>query len=138
MVLRCPACGEATQVPVCGSCGTELQLVAAAQRARDERRVASERDQTARDEDQSGPERDRTRAAADRAKAADDRTRAAMDREHAARDRAEALRSRSESDELLDIATTDDLTGAWTRGFGIPEVSRELERAHRTGSALVL
>ena len=61
-----------------------------------------------------------------------------MDREDAARDRAEALRSRSESNELLDIATTDELTGAWTRGFGIPEVSRELERAHRTGSALVL
>src|SRR5438309_1243569 len=245
-VLRCPACGEATQVPVCGSCGAELQMVAADHGARDEDRLASERDQTASDQDQSWSdrdqtaserdqrtadddqhaadddfaaggdaaiyhrsaqaraqssrdrsalwtlrdetaaarlqtadardraaeardrggegrdalarlhdlevnqpgwtredialraERDRTRAAADRAKAADDRTRAAMDREHAARDRPEALRSRSESHELLDIATTDDLTGAWTRGFGIPEVSRELERAHRTGSALVL
>ena len=82
--------------------------------------------------------RDRARAAADRAKAADDRMRAAADREEAARDRAEAMRYRMESAGELRFATTDELTGAWTRRFGLEEVSRELERAPRTGSSLVL
>jgi diguanylate cyclase (GGDEF)-like protein len=83
-------------------------------------------------------ERDRARAAADRAKAAHDRARAAADREEAARERAEAARNRSESAENLKLATTDELTGAWTRKFGLEEMSRELERAHRTGVTLVL
>jgi len=83
-------------------------------------------------------ERDRARAAADRAKAADDRARAAADREEAARERAEALRNHTESADSLKLATTDELTGGWTRKFGLEEVSRELERAHRTGAGLVL
>ena len=82
--------------------------------------------------------RDRARAAADRAKAAHDRARAAADREEAARERAEALRNRAESADNLRLATTDELTGAWTRKFGLEEVSHELERAHRTGATLVL
>jgi diguanylate cyclase (GGDEF)-like protein len=82
--------------------------------------------------------RDRARAAADRAKAAHDRARAAADREEAARERAEALRNRTESADNLRLATTDELTGAWTRKFGLEEVSHELERAHRTGATLVL
>ncbi len=83
-------------------------------------------------------ERDRARAAADRAKAADDRARAAADRQEAARERAQALRNRTESADSLKLATTDELTGAWTRKFGLEEISRELERAHRTGGTLVL
>jgi diguanylate cyclase (GGDEF)-like protein len=83
-------------------------------------------------------ERDRARAAADRAKAADDRARAAADRAEAARERAEALRDRTKSADSLKRATTDELTGAFTRRFGLEEVSRELERAHRTGARLVL
>jgi diguanylate cyclase (GGDEF)-like protein len=82
--------------------------------------------------------RDRARAAADRAKAADDRVRAAADREAAARDRAEAIRDRTDYADSLRLATTDELTGAWTRRFGLEQVSRELERAHRTASTLVL
>jgi diguanylate cyclase (GGDEF)-like protein len=82
--------------------------------------------------------RDRARAAADRAKAADDRARAASDRQEAARERGEALRQRTESVDDLKVATTDELTGAWTRRFGFAEVSRELERARRTGASLVL
>ena len=90
-------------------------------------------------------ERDRRRAAADRAKAADDRKRAAEDRRRAADDRAEAARERADArrnqaevaDALTD-ATTDDLTGAWVRKFGLAEVARELERATRTGAQLVL
>jgi diguanylate cyclase (GGDEF)-like protein len=83
-------------------------------------------------------ERDRARAAADRAKAADDRAQAAADREAAARERGEALRDRARHADDLKLATTDELTGAWTRRFGLEEVSRELERAHRTGAGLVL
>jgi diguanylate cyclase (GGDEF)-like protein len=82
--------------------------------------------------------RDRARAAADRAKAADDRARAAADRRAAADERAEAVRRRTESTHDLKFATTDELTGAWTRSFGLEEVSRELERAHRTGASLML
>jgi diguanylate cyclase (GGDEF)-like protein len=83
-------------------------------------------------------ERDRARAAADRAKAAHDRTRAAADRKAAARDRAQALRTETESAHDLKLATTDQLTGAWTRKFGLDEMSRELERARRTGTRLAL
>jgi diguanylate cyclase (GGDEF)-like protein len=83
-------------------------------------------------------ERDRARAAADRVKAANDRARAATDREEAARERAEALQRRNESAEDLRRATTDELTGARTRTFGLEEISRELERAHRTGGTLLL
>ena len=82
--------------------------------------------------------RDRARAAADRAKAADDRARAAADRREAAHERAEAFRQRTEAADDLKFAATDALTGAWTRGLGLEEVSRELERAHRTGASLVL
>lgn len=82
--------------------------------------------------------RDRARAAADRAEAADDRARAAADRQEAARERAEALRQRTEAADDLKLAATDALTGAWTRRLGLEEVSRELERAHRTGASLVL
>src|SRR5439155_19047998 len=58
---------------------------------------------------------------------------------HAAADeRAEAVRHRTESADDLKLATTDELTGAWTRRFGLEEVSRELERAHRTGASLML
>jgi diguanylate cyclase (GGDEF)-like protein len=82
--------------------------------------------------------RDRARAAADRAKAADDRSRAAADRQEAARERIEALRHRTDAADDLKVAATDELTGAWTRRFGLEEVSRELERADRTGASLVL
>ena len=80
--------------------------------------------------------RDRARAAADRAKAADDRARAAADRRQAAHERAEAFRQRTEAADDLKFAATDALT--WTRRLGLEEVSRELERAHRTGASLVL
>jgi diguanylate cyclase (GGDEF)-like protein len=82
--------------------------------------------------------RDRARAAADRAKAAEDRARAAADREEAARERADARRHRAEVTNDLKLAATDELTGAWTRKLGLREISREIERAHRTGATLVL
>ena len=81
---------------------------------------------------------DRARSAADRVTAADDRALAAADREEAASERAEALRDHSKSADSLKLAMTDALTGVWTRRFGLESVSRELERAHRTGAPLVL
>jgi diguanylate cyclase (GGDEF)-like protein len=83
-------------------------------------------------------EQARTRAAEDRMKAAEDRARAAAEREEAAGEREEALRNRTESTVILKLATTDELTGAWTRKFGLEQVSRELERAHRTADRLLL
>jgi diguanylate cyclase (GGDEF)-like protein len=83
-------------------------------------------------------ERDRARAASDRVKAANDRARAAADREDAAHERAEAIRHRTQSADELRRATTDELTGARTRMFGLEEAARELERAHRTGGTLAL
>jgi diguanylate cyclase (GGDEF)-like protein len=82
--------------------------------------------------------KDRSRAASDRAKAADDRARAATDREVAARDRAEAHQERVESARNLKLSTRDELTGVWTRRFGLEEIATELERAHRTGAKLAL
>lgn len=83
-------------------------------------------------------ERDRARAAADRAKAADDRSRASADRQEAAHDRAEATRASAEARQNLVLAATDEVTGAWTRKFGLAGVTREIERAHRTGGRLTL
>jgi len=83
-------------------------------------------------------ERDRARAAADRAKAADDRSRAADDRKEAARERAEARLAGAEARSNLELAATDEVTGAWTRKFGLAELTREIERARRTGSRLTL
>lgn len=86
----------------------------------------------------TGRDLDPAHAAADRAEAAADRVRAAADRREAARDRAEAVRLRAESANDLKSAATDELTGAWTRKFGLKEVSRELERSSRTGAALIV
>jgi diguanylate cyclase (GGDEF)-like protein len=114
-------------------------------------RVAERRDAEARLRDleagapDAGPEEalsraeiDRARAATDRARAAEDRARAAADREAAAHERAEALRSRTESADNLRRATTDELTGARTRKFGLEEIARELARAQRNRTTFVL
>jgi len=50
----------------------------------------------------------------------------------------EARRSRAEAANALTLAATDELTGAWGRRSGLAAVSRELERAHRTGAKLAL
>ena len=83
-------------------------------------------------------ERERAEAAADREAAARERAEAAADREAAAREREEAQRLRDETAASLELAATDELTGAWTRRFGLEQLTRELARAHRTGSSLVL
>jgi diguanylate cyclase (GGDEF)-like protein len=81
---------------------------------------------------------DRASAAEDRSRAAADRDRAAADRDEAAHEREEALHAQAEAEHTLVLAATDELTGAWTRKFGLASVAREIERASRTGVALVL
>ena len=83
-------------------------------------------------------ERDRARAAADRVKASNDRARAAAERIEAAHERAEAQRLLAAAEDALNGATTDELTGARSRQFGMEEIARELRRAHRTETPLVL
>jgi diguanylate cyclase (GGDEF)-like protein len=113
-------------------------------------RAASERDARDRAADQNGTgdtsrhdmimraERDRSRAALDRAKAAEDRIAAEGDRRAATSERADALRIRSETADAVRLAATDGLTGAWSRTFGLEQAARELERAHRTGTTVLL
>ena len=70
--------------------------------------------------------------------AAVDRAAAAADRTAAARELAEAVRFRIQAADELKHATTDELTGAFARRFGLAEASRELARANRTGVGLAL
>jgi diguanylate cyclase (GGDEF)-like protein len=81
---------------------------------------------------------DRRWAAEDRLRAADDRARAAADRDLAALDRVELLRMHDEHSSVLHDAATDRLTGARVRALGLEEITRELVRASRTGSQLML
>jgi diguanylate cyclase (GGDEF)-like protein len=110
-------------------------------------RAAEARDHRARESGELEPgeehdllqaERDRAKAAADRAKAAEDRARAAADRKAAGEQRAEALRAAAEARHDLELAATDELTGARARGIGLDEVAREIERARRTGTKLTV
>jgi diguanylate cyclase (GGDEF)-like protein len=80
-----------------------------------------------------------------RAAAAESRTRAAADREQAARDRKQAARDRAEAQAdrealltQLALAETDALTGARTRAPGLRDLDREIDRARRTSSRLVV
>ena len=83
-------------------------------------------------------QRDRAIAATDRARAAEDRAKAAADRDEAARERDEAFLAKAEAQHDLLLAATDELTGAFTRKFGLENISRELERARRTDDSLTL
>jgi len=83
-------------------------------------------------------ERDRAIAATDRARAADDRAKAAADRDEANREREEAFLAKAEARHELLLAGTDELTGAFTRKFGLENIVREIERARRTDDSLTL
>lgn len=117
--------------------------------------TAGERDRSAESRDHAAAERDRLaaqselgpdadpteirlRATRDREQAAADRARAAADREAAARERHEARRALAEARRELEVAATDELTGAWTRRLGLVQITREIERARRTGGTLTL
>jgi diguanylate cyclase (GGDEF)-like protein len=117
--------------------------------------TADERDRAALERDREAAARDalaasydqhavvgladvRLEAERDRAHAASDRARAAADRAVAARERAEAQGAAENARREIARAATDQLTGAWTRSFGLRQIARELDRAHRTGGTLTL
>ncbi len=118
--------------------------------ARQRDRLAEERDEAALLDDLSQTHgttttdlaqrasRIRRRAATDRQRAASDRAQAAADREAAAAERAELIRDHHDARLDLIREATDELTGAWTRRFGLASLTRELERACRVGHPLVL
>jgi diguanylate cyclase (GGDEF)-like protein len=81
---------------------------------------------------------DRDRATLDRGQAEADRARAAKDRSHAATDREHAAMDRRQARLELERANTDDLTGAYRRRAGETALQHELDRARRSGEALVL
>jgi diguanylate cyclase (GGDEF)-like protein len=81
---------------------------------------------------------DRDRASLDRRHAENDRARAAKDRAHAAADREHAAMDRDQARLELERANTDDLTGAYRRRAGETALQHELDRARRSGEALVL
>ena len=83
-------------------------------------------------------ERDRALAAADRVRAADDRAKAAVDRKEAARQRMKVFQAQEAARREHLVTTTDELTGALTRKFGLESVSREIERSQRTADSLTL
>lgn len=84
-------------------------------------------------------EEDRASAAEQRVMAAQDRQAAAQDRERAAQERRRAHVDREALLRQIEVAETDPLTGVRTRGAGLLELDRELERCRRRiGGRLVV
>jgi diguanylate cyclase (GGDEF)-like protein len=119
--------------------------------ARKRDRTAEERDHAAEELDHEaerlaqelGQTDDRTAAALEaaaisRGRAAGVRGRAAADRERAAADREAAARDREQHQRELEHAELDELTAAYRRGLGEVALGNEIERAKRSGKALVL
>lgn len=123
--------------------------------ARDRDETAAERDRMAEIRDEGGRRRDAdavglvlpssdreaellAQLAAVRAEAAADRVRAAEDRARAAADRAAAARERARLEAELRAAHLDGLTGAYRREMGRLAIGHEVDRARRSGQALVV
>lgn len=105
--------------------------------------AATLRSKAAADRARAGTDRvraasDRAVADDDRAMAAEDRAMAAEDRVRAAKDRARAADDRHRARIELQHAHVDDLTGLYTRGFGLLQMQLEIDRAHRSGDPFVL
>lgn len=89
-------------------------------------------------EDQDFADEYRTAATEARARAAADRRQAARDRERAAHERARLEAERDRLRRELTFAGTDTLTGARTRGPGLADLEREIDRTRRDGASLVV
>ena len=149
-----PALYERSRAARAHTTGTRVEVsrlrdeTAAARAAiADERdRVAAERDRdSTRRHELADTHRERIgadvtdallRAARDRERASAERARAAVDREAAAREREVARLALAEAARQVELAATDELTGALTRRFGFEQIGHELERARRTGGRL--
>ncbi len=126
-------------------------------------RVGNERDEAAAARDEAAEERDRDAercevaanaatprgpldhrvaarrdAADDRRRALQDRRAAASERSHAELDRDSALADRGASARAREIASRDDLTGAYRRGPGLAELERETGDAQRKQRPLIV
>ena len=99
---------------------------------------SQDREQRTAEQSLRRAEQERVAAAADREEAVRERAAAAADLAAAVAERQAAQRLRDETATSLELAATDELTGAWTRRFGLEQLTRELARAHRTGSRLVV
>jgi GGDEF domain-containing protein len=83
-------------------------------------------------------ELDRGRAHEDRVHAAEDRARAARDREHAARDRLRSAADRAAAIGERQLADPDVLTGLLRGAPGLAVLARDIARALRTNSPLIV
>jgi hypothetical protein len=83
-------------------------------------------------------ELDRRRASEDRACAAADRAVAAEHRDQAARDREQAARDRRAAVAEQQLTGSDALPGVLSCQPGLQALAREVDRAHRTDSALTV
>lgn len=106
------------------------------QAAADRQRTSSDQHQTGSDHDHSGA--DAEQRASDRNQAAKDRKFGVADREQATADRAAASLDREKARAELRHAQIDHLTGAYGRELGIVTLEREIDRARRGDSQLVL
>lgn len=80
----------------------------------------------------------RASAEHDRRHSRTDRSAGAGERRRSSSDRGTALTDRSASAADREHAAHDDLTGAYTRGAGLVELEREIERARSTGQPLTI
>jgi len=80
----------------------------------------------------------RAQASSERARTASDRAQAAEDRDSAAADRDSAADDRQQAHAALRRAHLDELTGVYSRDFGLLVLGHEIRRAHRSGEPFVL
>jgi diguanylate cyclase (GGDEF)-like protein len=147
-IVACPACGEGTAGPVCGSCGFELAIEPAA--GSPAMRAGSERDQTADDQDQTASDQDQTwsdhdQTASDRDQRSADEDQHAADDEFAAggdalayrrsaRARKRSARDRHLVSTMRDETATKRLQTAEDRDRMADDRDREAELRDRGGS----
>jgi diguanylate cyclase (GGDEF)-like protein len=100
-------------------------------------RVSAELDRTAASGDRDAGAMERTSAGLDRSTSSSDRDAGAGERSSAEVDRSTASADRDASAAEREHSSLDELTGAYLRGPGLLELSREMARAKRSGHSLV-
>jgi diguanylate cyclase (GGDEF)-like protein len=100
--------------------------------------AAELRDRAAEDRDFAAQVRDGVAGTGKRKPWSADREFAAQDREEAAKDRVNAARDRQLASHELANEGIDALTGVMGRRVGLAAIQREMDRAERTGEALVI
>lgn len=88
--------------------------------------------------DRSASAAERSSALTDRDRASDDRTSGAAERSMSEEDRASSHADRVSSAAERRLYYLDELTGVYSRGAGLIELRREIDRCHRRNHSLVL